>query len=92
MALGEEVPYTHAFTILNNPKDDNLIISDSAADSLGCWPSKPPGYGDKPLFKLGDLTDQFIILTLFRIKKEIVTERHRELLERELQYIMTGEE
>ena len=38
MALGEEVPYTHAVTILTHPKNDNLIISDSAADSLGCWP------------------------------------------------------
>jgi hypothetical protein len=92
MALGEEVPYTHAVTILAQSKDNNLIISDSAADSLGCWPAKPPGFGDKPLFKLGDLTDQYITLTLFRIKKEIVTERRREQLERELQYIMTGEE
>jgi hypothetical protein len=57
MAFGEEVPYTHALTILVQPKDDNLIISDSAADSLSCWPAKPPGYGNKPLFKLGDLTD-----------------------------------
>jgi hypothetical protein len=67
MTLGEEVPYAHAITVLTNPKDSNLIISDSAADSLGCWPAKPPGYGDKPLFKLGDLTDQFIILTLFKL-------------------------
>jgi hypothetical protein len=51
MALGEEVPYTHAFTILAQSKDGNLIISDSAADLLGCWPAKPPGYGDKPPFK-----------------------------------------
>jgi len=92
MALGEEVPYTHALTILTNPKDDNLIISDSAAESLGCWPGKPPGYGDKPLCKLGDLTDQYLILTLFRVKKELVTERRRDQLELELQYIMTGEE
>jgi hypothetical protein len=75
MALGEEIPYTHAITLLTNPKDDNLIISDSAADSLGCWPGKPPGYGGKPIFKLGDLTDQFIILTLFKLKRRIVTER-----------------
>jgi hypothetical protein len=92
MALGEEVPYTHAITLLTNTKDDNLIISDSAADSLGCWPCKPPGYGDKPIFKLGDLTDQYIILSLFKLKREIVTERRRELLERELYLIMTGEE
>jgi plasmid stability protein len=92
MALGEEVPYTHAIAILTNPKDDNLIISDSAADFLGCWPAKPPGYGDKPLMKLGNLTDQFIILTLFKIKKDVVSEKHREQLERELRYIMTGKE
>ncbi len=92
MALGEEVPYTHAITLLTNPKDDNLIISDSASDSLGCWPGKPPGYGVKPLFKLGDLTDQYIISSLFKIKKEVVKERHRELLERELYAIMTGED
>ena len=57
MALGEEVPYAHAITVLTNPKDSNLIFSDSAADSLCCWPAKPPGYGDKPLFKIGDMTD-----------------------------------
>jgi hypothetical protein len=92
MALGEEVPYTHAITVLTNPKDENLIISDSSADSLGCWPGKPPGFSDKPLFKLGDLTDQYVILTLFRLKREVVAERRREHLERELRYIMTGEE
>jgi hypothetical protein len=92
MALGEEVPYTHAFTVLSIPKGDNLIISDSAADSLGCWPAKPPGFGSKPIIKLGDMTDQFAVLTIFKIKREIVTERRREQLERELQFIMTGEE
>ncbi len=73
-----------------NLKDDNLIISDSAADSLGCWPAKPPGFGDKPLFKLGDITDQYVILTLFKIKREIVTERKRKLLDLELHQVMTG--
>jgi hypothetical protein len=92
MALGEEVPYTHAVTILTLPKNDNLIISDSSADSLCCWPAKPPGYGDKPVYKLGDLTDQYIVLTLFKIKREEVNEKRRVQLERELKYIMTGEE
>lgn len=32
MALGEEVPYAHAITVLTNPNDKNLIFSDSAAD------------------------------------------------------------
>jgi hypothetical protein len=59
---------------------------------LCCWPAKPSGYGDKSLFKLGDLTDQYVIITIFKLKKEIVNERHRELLERELRFIMTGEE
>jgi hypothetical protein len=57
MGVGVEVPYSHAVTILKATKGDNLIISDPSADSLACWPAKPPGYGDKPLFKLGDLTD-----------------------------------
>ncbi len=92
MALGEEVPYAHAITILSLPKDTNLIFSDSAADTLACWPAKPPGYGDKPLFKLGDLTDQYVILKIFLLKREVVSERHRELIKRELRYIMTGEE
>ncbi len=91
-ALGEEVPYAHAITILSHPKDSNLIISDSAADTLACWPAKPPGYGDKPLFKLGDITDQYVILTIFRVKREVIAERHQEHLKRELRYIMTGEE
>lgn len=69
MALGEEVPYAHAITVLTNPKDTNLLFSDSAADSLCCWPAKPPGYGEKPLFKLGDITDQYIILTIFTLKR-----------------------
>jgi hypothetical protein len=57
MALGEEVPYAHAIAILTHPKDANLLFSDSAADTLACWPAKPPGYSEKPLFKLGDFTD-----------------------------------
>jgi len=57
MAMGEEVPYTHAVAILTYPKSDNLIISDPSADSLAFWPAKPPGFEDKPLFKLRDLTN-----------------------------------
>jgi len=57
MGVGEEVPYTHAVTILTIPKNDNLLVSDPSADSLACWPAKPPGYAEKPLFKLMDLTN-----------------------------------
>lgn len=90
MALGEEIPYAHAITVLTNTKDTNLIFSDSAADTLACWPAKPPGYGDKPLFKLNDITDQYVILTIFRLMKEEVSQRQREMLGRELYFIMTG--
>jgi hypothetical protein len=57
MGVGEEVAYTHAITILKAFKGDNLIISDSSADSFSFWPAKPTGYGNKPLFKLEDLTN-----------------------------------
>jgi hypothetical protein len=57
MGIGEEVPYSHCVAILKAGKSDNLIISDCAADTLACWPAKPPGFGHKPLFKLGDLSD-----------------------------------
>jgi len=52
MGVGEEIPYTHAVTILTVPKTDNLLVSDPSADQLGCWPAKPAGFADKPLFKL----------------------------------------
>lgn len=74
MAVGEEVPYTHAVTFLSLPKTDSLLVSDPAADSLACWPSKPSGYGDKPLFKLRDLTNEYVVLTVFRVKREGVLE------------------
>jgi len=57
MALGEEVPYSHAVTILANEKDSNLLFSDSHAALGSYWPSKPAGQRDKPFFKLNDLTD-----------------------------------
>jgi hypothetical protein len=31
MAVGEEVPYSHAVAILANNKDSNLLISDSSS-------------------------------------------------------------
>jgi len=57
MAIGEEVPYSHAITILANEKDSNLLFSDSHAPFESYWPAKPAGLRDKPLFKLNDLTD-----------------------------------
>lgn len=92
MAQGEEVPYTHAIAILRHDKDNNLIISDSQADNEHYWPAKPVGLRDKRLFKLGDLTDQYEIITLLTISKEIMEEHTQDQLEREIRYIMTGEE
>jgi len=45
---------------------------------------------DKPLFKLGDLTDEYLVLSLFSIKKEKLEDLRREKLVRELKFIMTG--
>jgi len=92
MAVGEEVPYTHAVTVLSLPKSQNLLISDPAADSLACWPAKPPGYTDKPLFKLRNLTNEYVVLTLFQVKREVVSDDREQELERELRFIMTGQE
>jgi hypothetical protein len=90
MALGEEIPYTHAVAILAHDKGDNLIFSDSAAETERYWPTKPAGLRDKTLFKLGDMADQYLILTLFRFKKEVVTDKRRGQLELELRYVMSG--
>jgi hypothetical protein len=38
------------------------------------------------------MADQYLILTLFRVKKEIVTEKKKGQLEIELRYIITGNE
>jgi len=92
IAVGEEVPYTHAVTVLAIPKTDSLLISDPAADTLACWPAKPPGYADKPLFKLRDLTNEYVVLTLFHIKSEALSKERQQQLERELCFIMTGKE
>jgi hypothetical protein len=91
MALGEEIPYTHAVAILAHDKDNTLIISDSAAETERYWPTKPAGLRDKTLFKLGDMADQYLILTLFRVKKEVVTDKRRGQLELELRYVISGE-
>jgi hypothetical protein len=50
MALGEEIPYTHAVAILAHDKGDTLIFSDSAAETERYWPAKPAGQRDKKLF------------------------------------------
>ncbi len=57
MAVGEEVPYSHAVSILANEKDSNLLISDSQLPQESYWPAKPQGLREKSLFKLNDLTD-----------------------------------
>jgi hypothetical protein len=43
MAVGEEVAYTHALTIMKAFKGDNLIISDSSTETFAFWPAKPRG-------------------------------------------------
>jgi hypothetical protein len=90
MALGEEIPYTHAVAILTHDKGETLIFSDSAAEQERYWPTKPAGLRDKSLFKLGDMADQYLIITLFKLKKEIVDENRRDKLMLELEFIMTG--
>lgn len=90
MAVGEEIPYTHATAILRSEKDANLIICDYQAETESYWPAKPSGLRDKPLFKLGDLTDEYLVLSLFSIKKEKLEDLRREKLVRELKFIMTG--
>jgi hypothetical protein len=57
MAVGEEVPYSHAIAILATEKDSNLLISDSHLPLGSYWPAKPVGQRDKSLFKLNDITD-----------------------------------
>jgi len=92
MTQGEDVPYTHAIAIIRHDKDNNLIISDSHADNEHYRPAKPVGLRDKRLFKLGNLTDEYEIITLLRIEREQVNKSDWDQQEIELKYVMTGKE